>query len=743
MNNKRRLVIGLLTVVIVLTFSFSITQLISLFVFDTPNQISFSEEELSFINSASGQSVLVGVESDYPPFVFQIAETSFPVGLSIDILQIIKNKTGLDFVYDNPDSLSNILQKVKDGSEIRIITSLAENPERNKYLQFTEPYISIPAVLVKNKETENLSIEKISDRRLSVAVGSGYGAEYFLREKYPNINIVGFANDQEVLFAVVNGDVDYGVIDTASATYLLDQSKIIGISVGNEIGFAYDLSFAVPRNTENAILFSVLQKAVEDINPEDLSDVFSRWIPSMLTQQTKFFQNVLFIIVTLVISILFFLWNRSLKFKVLVATKELRLLQKDLEKRVSDRTKELSKTLEEVSKKNIDLDNTRRAMLNILEDIDVEKERSLQLVDRLSVATEAAKIGIWEWEISINKIIWDQKMHYLYGTNSDTFIPSYDSWFSLINKDDIQKVRENINSVLADKNASTFFTLFRTNFDSVGSVRYMKIQAIIKRDDDGNANKMIGVNMDVTHEVEVDRAKTEFVSLASHQLKTPIGAIKWDLEMLLDGDYGKIPKKQRAVVSEVYAMANRMNALVSDFLNISRIDLGTFIIEPEDVDYSIVCDNVLKELESRFETKNHSIQKKYQKNISTLQADPKLLHIIFQNLLSNAAKYTPDGGQITVNIEEKDKDVMISVANTGNPIPLADQAKIFTKMFRASNAKEMDPNGNGLGLYLLKSIVENAGGRTWFESNSEKGTIFYVTFPLPGMKSKSGTKKLD
>jgi two-component system sensor histidine kinase VicK len=117
--------------------------------------------------------------------------------------------------------------------------------------------------------------------------------------------------------------------------------------------------------------------------------------------------------------------------------------------------------------------------------------------------------------------------------------------------------------------------------------------------------------------------------------------------------------------------------------------------------------------------------------------------MIFQNLLSNAVKYTPEKGKININIKKDGLNVLISVADAGYGIPSNVQSKIFTKMFRADNARVKDPDGTGLGLYIIKSTLEKTGGKIWFESVENKGSTFYVTIPLDGMKKKEGTKRLE
>ena len=148
------------------------------------------------------------------------------------------------------------------------------------------------------------------------------------------------------------------------------------------------------------------------------------------------------------------------------------------------------------------------------------------------------------------------------------------------------------------------------------------------------------------------------------------------------------------------------------------------------------------------------LSEKYLKDLPLFNADPKLLRMVAQNLLSNAVKYTPDKGKVGFDIwlakkgdevggkKVKEESVAITVSDTGYGIPAAQQEKIFTKLFRADNVREKDTDGTGLGLYIVKAIVDHSGGAVWFESVENKGTIFYVTLPLTGMKKKEGAKTL-
>jgi signal transduction histidine kinase len=252
----------------------------------------------------------------------------------------------------------------------------------------------------------------------------------------------------------------------------------------------------------------------------------------------------------------------------------------------------------------------------------------------------------------------------------------------------------------------------------------------------------------------VDQAKTEFVSLASHQLRTPLTTVNWYSEMLLTGDVGPLNEKQREYLNEIYKGSKRMGGLVNALLDVSRMEMGTFIVEPEPTDIPLLARSVVSELQPQLDQKSLQFIAKYADNLPIMNADPKLLRMVLQNLLANAVKYTPPKGQIKLELnlatargqiiptQGPGSNILIKVSDTGYGIPRANQDKIFTKLFRADNVRAKDTEGTGLGLYIVKGIVDQAGGQIWFESEENQGATFYVTLPLAGMKKKSGTKTL-
>ena len=225
---------------------------------------------------------------------------------------------------------------------------------------------------------------------------------------------------------------------------------------------------------------------------------------------------------------------------------------------------------------------------------------------------------------------------------------------------------------------------------------------------------------------ELDRAKTEFVGLASHQLRTPLTAVSWYTEMLLKKDFGELNAKQLDYLGEIYAGNQRMIDLVDDLLNTSRIDMGTINSKPELVNLAEAMESVLSEFSPQISQKNLNIEKKFSRNLPPVLIDPEHLGIVFQNILSNAVKYTPAKGKIAIEMRRQNSHILVKIADNGWGIPAAQQKKIFTKLFRADNVRQKDMEGTGLGLYIARAIVKKSGGKIWFESKENKGTTFYI-----------------
>lgn len=434
------------------------------------------------------------------------------------------------------------------------------------------------------------------------------------------------------------------------------------------------------------------------------------------------------------------------KFQELISKKNQEITKKAQEyleavKISTQAQKSLKSNVDEIENKNTLLENTKKAMVNLLEDVDDERKISL------SRASDLQKYELAVENASDQIIITDPDGKIIYANLALEKITGYSRedvlgqtpkiWGGQMDDKFYQKMWRTI------KNYKTVFSAEIKNHRKNGQEYIADVYISPILDDDKQIKFFVGIERDITKAKEVDQAKTEFVSLASHQLRTPLSAINWYTELMLSGDAGKISAEQKNYLREVYDSSKKMADLVNSLLNVSRIEMGTFIIEPKNLDLVAIAKDVLNEIKIIIDQKRIKVTENYKPSKIIAKIDPNLTRIIFQNLLTNAVKYNKEGGKLTVDISKQKKYFMIKIIDTGYGIPQSSQDKIFTKLFRAENIKQKVTDGTGLGLYIVRSIIQQSGGQIWFNSTENKGTTFYVVIPREGMKQKAGEKTLE
>jgi len=262
-----------------------------------------------------------------------------------------------------------------------------------------------------------------------------------------------------------------------------------------------------------------------------------------------------------------------------------------------------------------------------------------------------------------------------------------------------------------------------------GEKRWVQLSILGITEPGDNDPSSLATIFDVTERKNLDQAKTEFVSLASHQMRAPLATVKWYTEMLMHPQIGELNPKQTEYVKIVNEVNADMIELVDTLLNVSRSEIGKLVVDMGPTNVQEVTDSILLELSSQIDKKKMNIVKQYDGLFANVTSDPKLLRIVIHNLITNSIKYTPDGGTVTISFKEAGGNRQVVVSDTGYGIPQAQQAKIFTKLFRADNVKEIGSSqSTGLGLYLVKSLIEAMGGSISFQSEENKGTAFTITF---------------
>lgn len=248
---------------------------------------------------------------------------------------------------------------------------------------------------------------------------------------------------------------------------------------------------------------------------------------------------------------------------------------------------------------------------------------------------------------------------------------------------------------------------------------------------------------DISKEREIDKMKSNFVSIVSHQFRTPLTAIKWTIEMLLNGDEGKLNEKQKGLLEDIFKSNKRLVKLVSELLRVSHLESGKIKAEPKKSKIIPVLKKVVKDQERSAKQHKIKINLDLPKKEVEAYVDPVMYEGVVENFLTNAIDYTPNksNAKIDVKVEITRDAVVTSIKDYGVGISEDDQKRVFSMFYRSDNALKLRADGTGLGLFIAKMMAEMSGGKIWFESELDEGSTFYVSFPRkrmlpPGKKKK-------
>ena len=397
----------------------------------------------------------------------------------------------------------------------------------------------------------------------------------------------------------------------------------------------------------------------------------------------------------------------------------------NLESHVRERTEKLQEALEKQQE-------SQQATLNIMEDLQEAKQR----IEEESRNAKKFQMAV---ENSADAVaIMDTELRYTYVNPTWQILTGYDKSevmgetpeFLLSDETDMQTKQVMLEVASKDRTKEHVFKSEDIIFKRKDGTLYNAEQIIFPVEQNDTVLFYVALHRDITDRKRLEKAKSEFVSLASHQLRTPLTAIKWIIEAFAKGKVGKLSPQQEDLIGDAEKCAANMTETIATMLTISRIEAGRQTFDITDVS---ICD-LFKEI--------HEMQKpliakrKHSVTISCndplhIQTDSGLLKEITGNLLSNAVKYTPEGGEIQLIAEKADdRHIVIRIKDNGLGIPKEDRDRIFTKFFRASNVVHKQTEGTGLGLYLVHSLVEMMGGSIVFESEENNGTEFIITLPL-------------
>lgn len=401
------------------------------------------------------------------------------------------------------------------------------------------------------------------------------------------------------------------------------------------------------------------------------------------------------------------------------------LVRRDLE--LTETREKRENEFQELEERTKELEESKQALMNILEDIEEERKRAETERDRTLAIIRNFADGLLMIESGVITLF-NPKAEEFFGISEEEVVntklpalskkhPLFKALFDLVKA-------KNVRGIFREELVANDNLVLEVSLVCVGQGKSCVAQIVILHD--------------ITREKSVERLKTEFVSIAAHQLRTPLSAVKWILRMFLDGDMGEISETQAQFLQKTYDSNERMINLVNDLLNVTRIEEGKFLQKMQRCDIADLLKEAVKPLEDTAKKKNLSFSLVLpDKKAPRLDVDKEKIILAVQNLLENAVNYTKTGGiTLAGEYSAAQKEFLIKIQDTGIGIPKEQRARVFSRFFRSSSALKTETEGTGLGLFIAKNIIEAHGGKIWFESEENEGSTFFFTLPIVDLNVK-------
>ena len=385
----------------------------------------------------------------------------------------------------------------------------------------------------------------------------------------------------------------------------------------------------------------------------------------------------------------------------------------------------------------------RRMFTGVVRDITVRKRnegRLQELSERLELATRAAGIGVWDWDVKNDVLVWDEPMYALFGVEEEDFQGVYETWSQRLHPQDRETAEAEIQSTL--RGEQDFNTEFRVVCPD-GTVRHLQGMGAVNRDERGEPVRMIGVNWDITarkqaarelelakeHAEMANQAKSAFLATMSHELRTPLNSIIGFTGIILQGLAGPLNEEQTKQLGMACDSASHLLALINDILDISKIEAGEIEIVTETFPMCQVVEEVVRTMIPLTKKKELVLSTEVAPEVGPITSDRRRVKQILVNLVNNAVKFT-EKGEVRVECQTRDGQLVTRVTDTGIGIKPEDLDKLFVTFQQLETGLARNYEGTGLGLAISKRLVERLGGEIRVESEWGVGSTFTFTLPV-------------
>lgn len=402
----------------------------------------------------------------------------------------------------------------------------------------------------------------------------------------------------------------------------------------------------------------------------------------------------------------------------------------------------VAKQTKEIRRHHHDLEEQQEALLNVLEDVEKEKERTGLEKEKIDAIVHSIGDAVFVINNNYEITLFNQIASNLSGySDLEAIGQRYDKVLRFAYEKDGTINEKFIKDCMGEGKVTTMVN-HTVLIKKDGSKIPVADSAAPLEDKDGKVIGAVVVFRDVTKEREIDQAKDEFLSIASHELRTPMTAIMGNVDMVLKGQAGKISDEVKEYLEDVAIAAERLIKLVNDMLDVSRVEVGRMKFRLKEVDMNGIIKTLVKDFQSITKAKNITIKYDQKEKMPKVWGDEDKLTQVVLNVVGNAVKFT-EKGSVTISTEVKDEMAIVRVKDTGPGIGKEDMNKLFKKFQQIHTTRTLESKGTGLGLYICQQIISKLGGEIWADSEGlGKGSTFSFSAPVAGSKKAEETIKV-
>jgi PAS domain S-box-containing protein len=360
----------------------------------------------------------------------------------------------------------------------------------------------------------------------------------------------------------------------------------------------------------------------------------------------------------------------------------------------------------------------------IINQLQQKERQAVSNLEALVQAQSIAKLGSWEWDITTDTISWSEQLYKMFGFQPGAVI-AYEAYLERLHPDDREHQAKSIARSL--KTGRPYQTVHRVVTGN--KTRIIRSEGRVVKDATGKPVKLIGTAQDITAEHELERAKSDFVSIASHQLRTPATEVKMLLALIKDGYAGALSPEQQEMIETAHQTNERQIKVANDLLGIARLNASRIKLNKKSLELGQLLSAIAQNIRPVLEEKSQQLIFKPLKKTVTIKADAERLQLAIENLIDNASKYTPEGGTVTLSYTASAAQAVISIRDTGVGIAKRDQKNMFDIYTRINNQLSTQVGGSGLGLYLVKKLVDLHHGKVAVSSRPKIGSTFRIYLP--------------